>query len=131
MMADDQLKNDIKSILNLNGVNVSKERPVKGAVKKELFSIFIENYRFANDRTLLLKTEHSVDFVNYEEPFVQSIEALMKIFFTKTQIQLIEWWLYEKWSSPDGVLQLTNTETGEELPTDTPDELWDLVQTLK
>lgn len=130
-MANDQLKKDLKDILKIKGT-VTKQRPVKGLIKKEAFIRFIENYKYANDRTLILKMEHAIDFVNFEEPFIQSIEALFELCFNKNQKQIIEWWLYEKWNQPgDDVLQLQNTETGEELPTDTPEELWDLVQSLK
>ena len=73
-----------------------------------------------------------VDFTNFEEAFVQSIEALLEIAFNKNQNQIIQWWLYEKWNTGDeSVLQLNNTETGEELPSDTPEELWNLIQSLK
>ena len=130
-MANDQLKRDLKNILKIKGT-VTKQRPVKGLIKKEAFIKFIENYKFANDRTLMLKIEQAVDFVSYEEPFVQAIEALLQLNFNKNQIQIIHWWLYEKWNTGDeSVLQLNNVETGEELPSDTPEELWDLVQSLK
>ena len=130
-MADEQLKKDLKEILKIKG-KVTKERPVKGLLKKEAFIRFIENYKHANDRTLFLKLEHAIDFVNFEEPFVQSIEALLELHFNKNQIQIIHWWLYEKWNTGDEtVLQLNNTETGEELPSDTPEELWNLIQSLK
>ena len=76
-MANDQLKKDLKDILKIKG-KVTRERPVKGLLKKEAFIRFIDNYKFANDRTMMLKMEHAVDFVSYEEPFVQSIEALQK-----------------------------------------------------
>ena len=130
-MANDQLKKDLKDILKIKG-KVTKERPVKGLVKKEAFIRFIENYKYSNDRTLILKSEHQIDFVNFEEPFVQAIEALLTLCFNKNQKQIIEWWLYEKCNQIDGnVLQLNNVETDEELPSDTPEELWDLVQSLK
>ncbi len=130
-MANDQLKKDLKDILKIKGA-VTKQRPVKGLIKKEAFIRFIENYKYANDRTLLLKMDHAIDFVNFEEPFVQSIEALLELHFNKNQSQIIHWWLYEKWNTGDeSVLQLNNTETGEELPSDTPEELWDLIQSLK
>ena len=130
-MANDQLKKDLKDILKIKG-KVTRERPVKGLLKKEAFIRFIDNYKFANDRTMMLKMEHAVDFVSYEEPFVQSIEALLELNFNKNQIQIIHWWLYVKWNTGDeSVLQLNNTETGEELPSDTPEELWDLIQSLK
>ena len=130
-MANDQLKKDLKDILKIKGT-VTRQRPVKGLIKKEAFIRFIDNYKFANDRTLMLKIEQAVDFVSYEEPFVQAIEALLQLNFNKNQIQIIHWWLYEKWNTGDeSVLQLNNTETGDEIPSDTPEELWDLVQSLK
>jgi len=130
-MADEQLKKDLKNILKIKG-NITKSRPVKGQIKKEHFCRFIENYKFANDRALMLKTDFQVDFVHFEEPFVQAIESLLKLHFNKNQSQLIEWWLYEKFSQQDGtILQLNNTETEEEIPSDTPEELWFLLQTLK
>ena len=128
---NEQLKKDLKNILKIKG-NVTRSRPVKGQIKKEHFCRFLENYKFANDRALMLKTDFQVDFVHFEEPFVQAIESLLKLHFNKNQSQLIEWWLYEKFSQQDGtVLQLNNTETEEEIPSDTPEELWGLLQTLK
>ena len=129
-MASDQLKKDLKDILNIQG-NVSKERPVKGLVKKEHFCHFLENYKFANDRALVLKQEFQVDLVSFEEPFVQAIESLVKLHFNKQQTQLIEWWLYDKWLPDGSVLQLNNTETGDDLPSDTADELWEILQSLR
>ena len=130
-MADEQLKKDLKNILKIKG-KVTKSRPVKGQIKKEHFCRFIENYKFANDRALMLKTDFQVDFVHFEETFVQAIESLLKLQFNKNQTQLVEWWLYEKFNQQDGtVLQLNNTETEEEIPSDTPEELWFLLQTLK
>jgi len=130
-MANDQLKKDLKDILKIKGT-VTRQRPVKGLIKKEAFIKFVENYKYANDRTLLLKIEHAIDFVNFEEPFIQSIEALLEVAFNKNQNQILHWWLYEKWNTGDeSVLQLNNTETGDEIPSDTPEELWDLIQSLK
>ena len=64
-MADEKLKEELKKILKINGTKISKERPVKGLLKKEAFIRFIENYKYANDRALILKTEHQVDFVKF------------------------------------------------------------------
>lgn len=130
-MANDQIRQDLKDILKIKS-SVTKERPVKGLIKKEAFTRFIQNYKYANDRALMLKMEHAVDFVNFEEPFVQSIEALLELYFNKNQLQILHWWLYDKWNTGDeSILQLNDTETGEEIPSDTPEELWTLIQTLK
>ena len=130
-MANDQIRQDLKDILKIKS-SVTKERPVKGLIKKEAFTRFIQNYKYANDRALMLKMEHAIDFVNFEEPFIQSIEALLELYFNKNQLQIIEWWLYEKWNiTGDDILQLEDQETGETIPTDTADDLWNLLQTLK
>ncbi len=130
-MASDQLKKDLKDILNIKG-KVSKERPVKGLIKKEYFCKFLENYKYANDRALMLKQDYLVDFVNYEEPFVQAVEALVKLYFSKPQVHLIEWWLYDKWNTgDDGVAEIHSPETDEIIPTSTAEDLWDLLQTFK
>tara|TARA_Y100000389_G_scaffold88652_1_gene85092 strand:+ start:302 stop:694 length:393 start_codon:yes stop_codon:yes gene_type:complete len=130
-MANDQIRQDLKDILKIKS-SVTKERPVKGLIKKEAFTRFIQNYKYANDRALMLKMEHAIDFVNFEEPFIQSIEALLELYFNKNQLQILHWWLYDKWNTGDeSVLQLNDTETGEEIPSDTPEELWTLIQTLK
>jgi uncharacterized protein YvpB len=130
-MASDQIRQDLKDILKIKG-KITKERPVKGLVKKEAFTRFIQNYKYANDRALMLKMEHAIDFVNYEEPFVQSIEALLELQFNKNQLQILHWWLYDKWNTGDeSILQLNNTENGDIIPSDTPEELWDLIQSLK
>ena len=86
-MANDQLKKDLKDILKIKGT-VTRQRPVKGLLKKEAFIRFIENYKYSNDRTLLMKIEHGIDFVNFEEPFIQSIEALLELHFNKNQTRL-------------------------------------------
>ena len=128
---NEQLKKELKNILKIKG-NVTRSRPVKVQIKKEHFCTFLENYKFANNRALILKTDFQVDFVHFEEPFVQAIEALIKLHFNKSQSQLIEWWLYEKYNQPDGsVLQLNNTEAGDDIPSDSAEELWNLLQTLK
>jgi len=127
---NEQLKKDLKNILKIKG-NVTRSRPVKGQIKKENFCKFLENYKFANNRALILKTDFQVDFVHFEEPFVQAIEALIKLHFNKNQTQLIEWWLYEKFIADGDPLQLNNIDTGKDIPSDSPEELWELLQTLK
>ena len=128
---NEQLKKDLKNILKIKG-NVTRSRPVKVQIKKEHFCTFLENYKFANNRALILKTDFQVDFVHFEEPFVQAIEALIKLHFNSNQSQLIEWWLYDKFAQPDKIpLQLNNATTNEDIPSDTAEELWALLQTLK
>jgi hypothetical protein len=131
LMADEKLKQSLQDILKVKGEPVKRKRQVKKLKQREDFIDFINQYKYANDRTLVLKNDFRVDFVEYEEPFVKGIEALLRVHFSKDQVALIEWWLYDKWQLDGGVLELQNDETGEEIPTDTAEELWELLQQIK
>ena len=60
--------------------------------------------------------------------FFNVIEALMKIHFSKEQRSIINWWLYDKFLPDGNVLILNSDETGKEIPTETPDDIWELIQ---
>lgn len=36
-----------------------------------------------------------IDILNMEQPLLDAVWILLKVFFTDTGIELIEWWLYE------------------------------------
>ena len=44
---------------------------------------------------------------------------------------MINWWLYDKFLPSGDVLILNDSETEEEIPTETPEDIWDLLQELK
>ena len=69
-----------------------------------------------------------IDFMEYDEVFFNVIESLMQLHFNKEQISLIEWFLYDKFIPTGEVLILKDQKTNEEIPTDTPNELWVLIQ---
>lgn len=130
-MANDNLKKNLKDILKINGEVTPRKRQAARVKTKEAFFTFIENYKYANERTLVMKNEYRIDFIEFEEPFVRAIEALLEYYFTPTQKSLIEWWLYEKWQANGDILQITNEETQEEIPTDSIEDLWNLIQQIK
>ena len=51
----------------------------------------------------------------------------MTLHFNKDQKSLIEWWLYDKFLPTGEMLILNDAETGKEIPTETPDDIWELV----
>ena len=60
--------------------------------------------------------------------FFEVIESLLKLHFTKEQRSIINWFLYEKFLPNGHMLVLNDEKTGEEIPTDTPDDIWELIQ---
>ena len=126
----DDIKKIQKSIDDILGVEsgLAKKRPTVKAKKQEHFNIILSNLAHVNSRSMGLKHDYKVDFMEYDDPFFNIIESLMALHFNKAQKSLIEWWLYDKFLPTGEMLILKDQDTGEEIPTDTPDELWVLVQ---
>lgn len=127
----ENLKKNLSEVLNIKGEVTPRKRQASQLKKKEQFIEFIEFYKYANDRTLIMKNEFKIDFINFEEPFIRAIESLLSIHFTSQQRSIIEWWLYDKWQINGDVLELRDETTDTDLPTDTPEDLWELVQSIK
>ena len=64
----------------------------------------------------------------FESPLIEAAWCLqndfLKVAFSEEGIDWITWWLYEKSGSD---LQAYD-ENGDELPTDTPEDLWEIVK---
>ena len=77
-----------------------------------------------------MKHDFNVDLTEYDEPFFKAIESLMRLHFSERQRNMINWWLYDKFLPSGDVLILNDNETHEEIPTETADDLWDLLENL-
>ena len=130
MAEEDSVKKIQKSINDILGIKsgLIKKRPSVKAKRRELFNIVLTGLAHINSRSLGLKHDYNVDFVEYDESFFNVIEALLDLQFNKQQKSIIEWFLYDKFLPDGGVLILKDEDTGKEIPTDTPDDLWDLIQ---
>ena len=66
--------------------------------------------------------------MDYEDPFYHAIENLLKLHYNREQQNLINWWLYDKFLPTGEVLVLSDKKSDEIIPSDTPEEIWDLIQ---
>ena len=130
MAGDDSVKKIQKSINDILGIKsgLVKKRPSVKAKRRELFNTVLTGLAHINGRSLGLKHDYHIDFIEYDEPFFNVIESLLDLQFNRQQKSIIEWYLYDKILPTGETLILTNQKTGEEIPTDTPDDIWDLVQ---
>ena len=69
-----------------------------------------------------------MDFLEYDDVFFNVIEAIMTLHFSKEQRSIMNWWLYEKFLPSGDVLILNSEDTGKEIPTETPNDIWELIQ---
>lgn len=59
------------------------------------FISFIDNYRKAIQRTILLQKEHDINFYSWDSLFAESIESLINFTFDKELSKLILWFIYK------------------------------------
>ena len=125
-----KIKKYIDEILNTKS-SLTAKRPLKQDKLKQLFCNVLNELQFVNARAVGLKHDFNIDFTEYDDPFFRAISALMKLHFTEKQRSMINWWLYDKFLPSGDVLILNDNETQEEIPTETPEDIWDLLQELK
>ena len=126
----DKIKSYIEDILGAKS-NLRKKLPSKKSREKELFCEVLQNLQFVNGRTMGMKHDYKVDMMDYDDPFYVTIENLFQLNYTQEQRNLINWWLYDKYLPTGEILILTDKETNDVIPSDTPEDIWDLIQEQK
>ena len=123
----DKIKSYIDDILGTKS-SLRKKLPAKISHTKELFCEILQNLQFVNGRTMGMKHDYKVNMMDYDDPFYVSIENLLKLHYTQEQQNVVNWWLYDKFLPTGEILILTDKDTEEEIPSDTPEDVWDLIQ---
>jgi len=122
-----KIKSYIDDILGATS-NLKEKLPSKKLQEQELFCNMLNNLQFVNARTLGLKHDFKMNMMEYDDPFYTAIENLIKLNYTQEQQNLINWWLYDKFLPSGDVLVLSDKETEEIIPSDTPEDIWNLIQ---
>ena len=126
----DKIKSYIDDILGTKS-SLRKKLPAKISHKKELFCEILQNLQFVNSRTMGMKHDYKINMMDYDDPFYVTIENMFQLHYTQEQQNVINWWLYDKFLPTGEMLILTDKDTEEEIPSDTPEDVWDLIQEHK
>ena len=122
-----KIKSYIDDILGTTS-SLKDKLPSKKSYERELFCNMLRELQFVNNRTLGMKHDYKIDMMDYDDPFYTSIENLIKLHYNKEQQNLINWWLYDKFLPTGEVLILTDKNTEDLIPSETPEDIWDLIQ---
>ena len=125
-----KIKKYIDEILNSKSSLIAK-RPLKEDKLRKLFCTVLNELSFVNARAIGMKHDYNVDLTEYDDPFFKTIDSLMKLHFSDRQRSMINWWLYDKFIPSGDILVLNDSETHEEIPTDTPEDIWDILSKMK
>ena len=122
-----KIKSYIDDILGTKS-SLRKKLPSKISHTKELFCEILQNLQFVNGRTMGMKHDYKVNMMDYDDPFYVTIENMFQLHYTQEQQNIINWWLYDKFLPTGETLILTDKDTEEIIPSDTPEDIWDLIQ---
>ena len=124
------LKKYLDDILGVN-TDFKKKLPTIESRKRKKICILLKNLQFVNHRSIGLKHDYNMDMVEYDDPFYNIIDSLLKLHFNQEQQNIINWWLYEKFLPTGDALNLLDKNTEKEIPTDTPEEIFEILKSLE
>ena len=125
-----RIKKQIDEILGAKS-NLREKLHTKKDQERELFCEVLRQLQFVNARTLGLKHDFKLNMMEYDDPFYIAIESLIKLQFNQEQRSIINWWIYDKFLPSGDILILTDNETEDIIPSDTPEDVWDLIMAIK
>ena len=133
MAKKDEVKHIKKQIDEILGAksNLRDKLPSKKSHEKELFCEILQNLQFVNSRTMGMKHDYKVNMMSYDDPFYVALENMFQLHYLQEQRNLINWWLYDKFLPTGEILILTDTSTEKIIPSDTPEDIWDLIMEIK
>tara|TARA_Y100001963_G_C6410331_1_gene278114 strand:- start:89 stop:490 length:402 start_codon:yes stop_codon:yes gene_type:complete len=125
-----KIKSYIEDILGTKS-NLRDKLPSKKSLEKKVFCEILQNLQFVNGRTMGMKHDYKINMMDYDDPFYVIIENMFKLHYTQEQRNVINWWLYDKFLPSGETLMLTHKETEEVIPSETPEDIWELIQEQK
>ena len=127
------LRNNIRKVLktrlDLVYIIRSKE-PDKETMNKKIFIEVIEGIKKIEERKDFLAEEIGMDMTLYEDQFFSVIENLFKLVFNKSQLGLIQMYLYQlipdkEW---DGTITVEVGKEERTLPFKSPEDVWNVIK---
>jgi len=116
----------INQILNIKSL-VRKKRKTRTEKKKELFVSIINSIESLISRQNLMYADFQLDFTNYDEQFLDTIDALIILHFGKEGAELIVFYLWERLNPDGSVNPLIDEEDNKEIYINTVEDLWNLL----
>ena len=129
-MRENQMRRNLKEILG-SDIILRKKRLSKSSKDKEIFCEVLDELKLILERGYCLEHDYGISLEGWDEKFLYIIDGLFNLHFSKPQLDLINWWLFDKHASLGETQILTDAESGEEIPSETSEEIWILVSQIK
>lgn len=120
-----EIQHAINKILNVKSL-IRRKKKSQSEKRRELFISIINSIEQIVTRQNMMYMDLQLDFAKYDEPFLDTIDALIILHFGKEGAELISWYLWER-LNPDGTINPVLDEAGNEVRINTPAELWSVL----
>ena len=123
-----ELKIAIDSILNTSSI-IRRRKRSESDKKMELFKQVINGLEEIQARAYIASYELNIDMNNYDEKFLEIIDALIYMNYGKDCYELVSFYLFERINPEDGTINpVLIEETGEEVFLENPYDLYNLMR---
>ena len=133
MVLKRELKKILSSYLKVKSVTIREVEMARQTLEKKLFIENILLLKEIEDRRDFMEEEIGMDMSTYEEKFLQIIENLFRMYFSKEQMVLIQYYLYqvpliENW---DGKIDISDGKEMMTVEFETPEQVWNVISSIK
>ena len=125
----EDIKKAVDQLLKINST-VKRKKKAYLEKQKDLFISIMMALQAVQTRTVLTSTELRVDFSTYDEAFLQIIDSLILLHFGKEGFEVVNFYLYDKFN-PDGSLNELYDDEEKIVPSETPEDIWNILIKLK
>jgi hypothetical protein len=126
---DENVKVAVDKILG-QPTSIRKKKKSAEDHKRVLFTRIIDNIVRVEERSIAIDEAFEIDLTKYDRTFCDIIDDLLRLNFTKEQVKLIDFYMYDRYCADGTVLDLID-EKGEKVALDTPTDLWLLIKNVE
>jgi hypothetical protein len=120
-----EIQTVINQLLNVKSL-IRRKKKTQEVKKRELFISIINSIESIINRQNLMYADLSLDFANYDEAFLDTIDALIILHFGKEGAEVIGFYLWDR-LSPDGKIEPLLDEEDKPIYLETAHDLWNLL----
>lgn len=120
-----EIQTVINQLLNVKSL-VRRKKKTQEAKKRELFISIINSIEAIINRQNLMYAELNLDLANYDEAFLDTIDALIILHFGKEGAEVIAYYLWDR-VAPDGTIEPLLDEQNNQVYLETANDLWNLL----
>jgi hypothetical protein len=125
----EDIKKAVDQLLKINST-VKRKKKAYLEKQKDLFVSIMMALQAVQTRTVLTNAELRVDFSTYDEAFLQIIDSLILLHFGKEGFEVVNFYLYDKFN-PDGSLNELYDDEEKIVPSETAEDIWNILIKLK